>query len=193
MDFGRKLKDFNAPGVGIFTYVDEYKGVERLNICAHGVNPNYGQLLLDEPMKMYYNGKGNTPVELLATLKASNINPESYNNVRLLMCHSGNGGADSFGGQFGGLIKRNVKAFQGPVHADLEPQDVDFLLAGPRSNSPHLTEEIKKEVLRRLQPSLNVHPKKAPVPGDSYLTSKYSESIKFYYRPVKFNFTSTAA
>ena len=53
---GRKLKDFKVLGDGIFTYVDTYKGVERLNVCAHGVNPSFKQLLTNEPMQMFYNG-----------------------------------------------------------------------------------------------------------------------------------------
>ncbi len=180
INFGRNIKDFNSPGTGIFTYVDEYKGVERLNVCAHGIDPNAADLLLDEPMKIYYNGKNNTPAELLATLKASNINPESFNNVRLLMCDPASGSVDSFRQQFGGLIKREVKAFQGPLQANLSPDAINEISRSVPTNTAHLTgEQIKDEITRRLLPSLANHPKRAALPGDLLSGSQSSNVISF--------------
>ncbi|MGY2409839.1 hypothetical protein [Pseudomonas pergaminensis] len=182
---GRKLKDFKVLGDGIFTYVDTYKGVERLNVCAHGVNPSFKQLLTNEPMQMFYNGKHNTPEDLLALLQSSGIDPERFNNVRLLMCHSANGSVNSFGSQFGKLIKRDVKAFQGPVRAYVIPDTVDSLKADLTIRDPHASaNEIDQRIYRQLQFNLSLGTNKVGPrqPGGS-ATGK---EIPFFYRPIKF-------
>ena len=186
MRLGSDIKDFKSLGDGIFTYVDKYKGVERLNVCAHGVNPNFKQLLSDEPMRMFYNNKHNSPDELLSHLKASGVNPENFNNVRLMMCHSANGSASSFGSQFGKLIKRDVKAFQGPVRAYVIPDTVDKLKADLNVTYPQASAaEIDQKIYNRLQFNLGLGANKAgpnTLPGSSG-----GREIPFFYRPVKFN------
>lgn len=185
MRLGSDIKDFKSLGDGIFTYVDKYKGVERLNVCAHGVNPNFKQLLSDEPMRMFYNNKHNSPDELLALLKASGINPESFNNVRLLMCHSANGSANSFGSQFGRLIKRDVKAFQGPVRAYVIPDTVERLKGDLNVMYPQATvAEINQKIYNQLQFNLGLGTNKV---GPKTLSgSSNGREIPFFYRPVKF-------
>lgn len=70
INLGGSTKDFKLIGNGIFTYVDTYKGVDRLNVCAHGMLPDFRELLTDAPISMYYNGATHTPAELLKRLKS---------------------------------------------------------------------------------------------------------------------------
>ena len=185
LHLGREIKDFKVLGDGIFCYVDKYKGVERLNICAHGVNPNFKQLLTDEPMSMFFNGKKNTPADLLEHLRASGISPEKFNNVRLLMCHSANGSANSFGSHFGKLIKRDVKAFQGPVRAYVVPEDVGTLKENINLTSPGASAaDINQRIYNQLQLNLSLGTSKTGPKGIS--GSRSGKEIPFYYRPVKF-------
>ncbi|WP_146118137.1 hypothetical protein ABVN22_18545 [Pseudomonas poae] len=185
MRFGNDLKDFKPLGEGIFIYVDKYKGVERLNVCAHGVDPNFKQLLTDEPMKMFYNGKSHTPDELLSFLREAGVDPQSFNNVRLLMCHSANGSVNSFGSQFGKLINRDVKAFQGPVRAHVVPEDVDKLKVDLNTAHPQSSADvITQQIYNRLKFNLALGTNKV---GPNKLGGSSSGvEIPFFYRPVKF-------
>ncbi|MDQ0703555.1 hypothetical protein QF043_002347 [Pseudomonas sp. W3I7] len=186
INIGGDIKDFTILGDDIFMYIDKYKGVERLNVVAHGARPTYRQLLADEPVPMIFNGRENSPSELLDFLKSKGVKPEQFNNVRLLMCGSANGSADSFGSQFGQLIKRNVKAFQGPVRVKVTPEKVlaskkELFVTNPEFSSA----EINETIHRRLQLSFAASPEKIN-PHAVIEGSRTVKEIPFYYRPVKF-------
>ncbi|WP_338509191.1 hypothetical protein [Pseudomonas poae] len=184
INLGGSTKDFKLIGNGIFTYVDTYKGVDRLNVCAHGMLPDFRELLTDAPISMYYNGATHTPAELLETLKKSSINPQDFNNVRLLMCNSANGSANSFGSQFGKLIQRDVKAFQGPVRVHATPEKAAGIKADINIRYPGLPEsDINQKIYEQVKFGLSTSPIKFKV---DLLNPPRKNEIPFYYRPVKF-------
>ena len=112
---GGTMRELEQIGNEIHTFVDRYKGLDRLNIAAHGLDLNKGERLLDVPSCIVFNNAKLFADDLLKLLRSKNIDPSKYANVRLLVCFSANGGVDSFAANFQRLIKRNIKAFEGPV------------------------------------------------------------------------------
>lgn len=117
-----ELNELNTLNEKLYTFTDfNKKGTqERLNILVHGsVDPDTGI------SKVSYNGKLNTPQELLQTLHNEGIHPETFANVRLLSCDSASGGDASFAAEFQKLIGRPVKGYSGTLSANLTPEDVN--------------------------------------------------------------------
>lgn len=117
-----ELNELNTLNEKLYTFTDfNKKGTqERLNILVHGsVDPDTGI------SKVSYNGKLNTPHELLQTLHNEGIHPETFDNVRLLSCDSASGGDASFAAEFQKLIGRPVKGYSGTLSANLTPEDVN--------------------------------------------------------------------
>lgn len=114
-----EVDNLNVINEKLYTFIDtNKKGTEqRLNILVHGsFNPETGVA------KVLYDGQLNTPGELLHTLHAKGINPEDFDNVRLLSCNSASGGDSSFAAQFQRLIRRPVKGYTGTLTANLSPE-----------------------------------------------------------------------
>lgn len=115
----------------LFTFVDLNKKDKqvRLNILAHGEEPDSWSLNTDTktPARIIYDGKPHTPQELLDTLKAKGIDPSEYDNVRLLMCYSGNGKNNSFAAEFSRLIGKPVKGYEGTLSAYVLPETINEL------------------------------------------------------------------
>ena len=117
-----ELNELNSLDEKLYTFTDFNKNgrQERLNILVHGsVDPATGI------SKVSYNGKLNTPQELLQTLHDSGIYPETFDNVRLLSCDSASGGDASFAAEFQKLIGRPVKGYSGTLTANLVPEDIN--------------------------------------------------------------------
>ncbi|AZE59283.1 MULTISPECIES: hypothetical protein [Pseudomonas fluorescens group] len=117
-----ELNELNTVNEKLCTFTDfNKKGTqERLNILVHGsVDPDTGIA------KVSYNGKLNTPQELLQTLHNEGIYPETFDNVRLLSCDSASGGDASFAAEFQKLIGRPVKGYSGTLTANLAPENVN--------------------------------------------------------------------
>lgn len=99
--------------------VNKQGSAQRLNILVHGkVDETTGVA------KVSYDGKLNSPEELLDTLHSKGIHPEEFDNVRLLSCDSATGGDASFAAQFQKLIGRPVKGYSGTLTANLSPEQV---------------------------------------------------------------------
>ena len=116
-----EVNKLSALNEKLYTFVDMNKkgSVERLNILVHGsVDPDTGIA------KVSYNGKLNTPQELLNTLHKEGIYPEKFDNVRLLSCDSASGGDASFANEFQKLIGRPVKGYSGTLTANLAPENI---------------------------------------------------------------------
>ena len=116
-----EVTNLNVINEKLYTFVDiNKKGTEqRLNILVHGsFNPETGVA------KVVYDGKLNTPGELLHTLHAKGIHPENFDNIRLLSCDSASGGDASFAAQFQRLIRRPVKGYSGTLTANLAPENI---------------------------------------------------------------------
>lgn len=99
----------------LYTFVDTYKTVDRLNIAVHGKDLSILERALGRNSSVILNNAEHSASDVLALLKGKGIDPSSYENIRLLVCYSGNGGGSSFAAQFAQLTQRPVKAFMGPV------------------------------------------------------------------------------
>ena len=128
---GGTMDSLTEVGKDIYTFVDLNKKDRqvRLNILAHGEEPNSWTLNTDTqtPARILYDGKPHTPQELLDTLKGKGIDPSDYDNVRLLMCYSGNGQNNSFAAEFSRLIGKPVKGYEGSLSAYITPGNVSEL------------------------------------------------------------------
>jgi hypothetical protein len=199
---GGTMENLNEVGDGIYTFVDvNKKGKEvRLNIMAHGEEPGTTLFTTDTktPTKIFYDGKAHTPQELLETLKAKGINPADYDNVRLLMCYSGNGKEASFAAEFSRLIGRPVKGYEGTLSAYVSPEVVK-----------HLATNVETKVAEVLGGENNLLPVEAQAVHDvatRYVQGKFAtkafeiakknphfnpiQAWFFTYKPVTFNSVS---
>jgi len=99
----------------LYTFVDTYKKMDRLNIAVHGKDLSILERIGNKSSSVILNNMEHTASDLLSLLKAKNLDPSKYDNIRLLICYSGNGGSSSFSAQFAQLVQRPVKGFIGPV------------------------------------------------------------------------------
>ncbi|MGY2315610.1 MULTISPECIES: hypothetical protein [unclassified Pseudomonas] len=116
-----EIDSLNTINDKLYTFVDVNKqgSAQRLNILVHGkVDETTGVA------KVSYDGKLNSPEELLDTLHSKGIHPEEFDNVRLLSCDSATGGDASFAAQFQKLIGRPVKGYSGTLSANLAPEEI---------------------------------------------------------------------
>ncbi|WP_434677886.1 RHS repeat-associated core domain-containing protein [Pseudomonas sp. R1-18] len=100
----------------LYTFVDTYKAKDRLNIAVHGKDLNFiEEKLLNNSSSVILNNAEHSAADVLRMLNDQNVDPTLYDNIRLLICFSGNGGASSFAAQFKNLVHRPTKGFIGPV------------------------------------------------------------------------------
>ncbi|CAM3263341.1 hypothetical protein SAMN04490207_1423 [Pseudomonas gessardii] len=134
----------------LFTFEDEYKGKPRLNINAHGRDLSFTEQLLGKSSTILYDGAEHTAEQLHAHLLAKGIDPSQFDNVRLLVCYSGNGSENSFAAEFQRLIKKPVKAFVGTVTVTPSPElvtsefETGTQMHGPQ-NGPKLVSDTYAE------------------------------------------------
>lgn len=122
----------------LFTFEDQYKGKPRLNINAHGRDLSVTERLTGASSTILYDGAEHTPEQLHAHLLAKGIDPSQFDNVRLLVCYSGNGAENSFAAQFQRLINKPVKAFVGTVTVTPSPELVTAeFKTGIQMHGPH--------------------------------------------------------
>ncbi|AZE89423.1 hypothetical protein [Pseudomonas orientalis] len=116
---GGKIEEFKmlANDAGIST--DTTKRGLRLTVDAHGAIPPGRSSAL-----MQVGGSHITPNELLDLLKAKNIDLTKYAEVRLTMCDSATGGADSFAAEFSKLSKKPTEGFQGTMYTSGEVENI---------------------------------------------------------------------
>ncbi|MBN2990695.1 hypothetical protein JWR97_03705 [Pseudomonas cedrina subsp. fulgida] len=98
----------------LYTFEDTVQGVTRLNICAHGRELSTVDVLLGDRHTVLLNGVEHSPEQVLNKIRAKQIDPSRYDNVRLLICYAGRGN-ESFAKEFQRLIQRPVHAFAGTV------------------------------------------------------------------------------
>jgi RHS repeat-associated protein len=95
-------------------YDDIYKGKPRLNIDAHGIDtPTF------KSTRVSLNGELLDAKGLLSEVE-KHVNPKEYSNVRLLICHSANGGTDSLAARISQLSNKPTKGFIGEVIVENE-------------------------------------------------------------------------
>lgn len=88
---GGKIEKFKMLANDAGFSVDTTKRGLRLTVDAHGaVPPGHNSALIQ------IDGEFISPYELLEKLKSKGVKPEEYAEIRLTMCYSGTGGAQSF-------------------------------------------------------------------------------------------------
>ncbi|KAA8563071.1 hypothetical protein FX985_03138 [Pseudomonas extremaustralis] len=116
---GGDMQSFRVLDHGLGMSEDMTKRGLRLTLDAHGDIPTGWDSAL-----MRVNGSDITPNELLDLLKASNVDLNKYTEIRLTMCHSGNGAEQSFAAQFSTLTNKPTEGFLGIMHTSAEVEDV---------------------------------------------------------------------
>ncbi|USV98403.1 hypothetical protein KUA23_14990 [Pseudomonas pergaminensis] len=116
IQLGGAMKDFKLIDSEVHVFYDTYKGTDRLNIVAHG-KPYVSnkKVFARNNADIIINDKPYSAEQLVALLKSKGVDPQKFDNVRLLICHSAEGGSRSFGSRMQKVIKKPVKAFEGTV------------------------------------------------------------------------------
>jgi len=173
-DNARDLKKINDL---VFTFVDTYNGAERLNIVTEGGLQHSGA---DAVADMMLDDVPYDADELLRMLWDSDVAPEDYTNIRLLMCNGGRGGERSFASQFQKLIEVPVKAYANRVTAQFTLDDIQAVFE-PKARPQEvvkfdglLPEERRHRVIKQ-------NPYSSDVNGPDY-----SNHTRFAYEPVHF-------
>ncbi|MBK5550578.1 hypothetical protein JFU49_09890, partial [Pseudomonas sp. TH03] len=115
VQMGGTMKALTRIETEVHTFVDSYKKLNRLNIVAHGRGLSRLEVAANASTSVVVNGAEVSAGDLLNLLTNKGVDPRAYDHVRLLVCYSGNGGANSFAQQFHQLTQRPVKAFAGEV------------------------------------------------------------------------------
>lgn len=115
IQMGGPMRDLKLIDEEIHTFADTYKGTNRLNIVAHGIERSWTDKLKGNGTKVYIDGTLYDARDLVNLLKGKGVDPSSFDNVRLLVCHSGEGRSNAFARLFQKEIKKPVKAFEGTV------------------------------------------------------------------------------
>ena len=98
-----------------FTFIDESKGKIRFNIKAHGE-----PAATNQTSKIVFKDRVLSPAQLHSELKHTLAN-EQIDTIRILACHSADGGTRSFAAEFARLTKKPVKGYKGVVVANNDP------------------------------------------------------------------------
>lgn len=100
----------------VFTDITRGKMGTRLNIMSHGVKGRNGiakmQAVIEGNERVLFE-----PTDLYNYLRSQYVNMENYDRIRLIMCNSATGGAESFAGQLSKLVEKPVKGYKGTVKA----------------------------------------------------------------------------
>lgn len=174
-------RDLNKINDLIFTYVDTYKGADRLNIVAHGRPLSFLEKRLGLPTEMVVNDEKYDASQLLDLLWDNDVAPETFENVRLLMCNAGVGNERSFAAQFQEFIERPVKAYAGPVSVEFNMDQLEDLF-DPRLRADNRVIQIEGKLPKtRSHNVVKVNPYSSDPSSDEY--KKY---LNFAHKPVHF-------
>ncbi|ECE0486497.1 RHS repeat-associated core domain-containing protein [Salmonella enterica subsp. enterica] len=127
---GGNMKKIDMLFNGVYTFEDTYKGGRRLNIVSHGA-------FLDGTSYLYTKGRGGEQfihAEEIAGVLSSRYSLDDYNSLRVLACHSAEGGENAFGAVLHRLTGKEVKAFKGTLDGNFEPGALTDLLAEAERN-----------------------------------------------------------
>lgn len=201
IQLGSTMKKFNTIDNEVYVFVDEYKNTKRLNIAAHGKPYEPGTKRFGKnAATIIINNKEYSPADLVKALKLKGYDPSKFDNTRLLICHSAEGGSKSFGRLMQKEIKRPVKAFEGTVTADFNPTLVeskrtayinDLKNKAPEVTdayaSSHAEQKIQNDFIEKFKPQIN---KKHGSFTDVNIADTGQRPIVLqlpvYYKPVKF-------
>ncbi|EML8490114.1 hypothetical protein WAB73_003346 [Salmonella enterica subsp. enterica] len=123
---GGNMRNIDMLFKGVYTFEDTYKGGRRLNIVSHGA-------YIDGTSYIFTKGRGGEQFihasEIADVLLSRYNNLVDYNSLRVLACHSAEGGEKSFGATLSRLTGKAVKAFNGTLDGNFEPGALTDLLA----------------------------------------------------------------
>jgi RHS repeat-associated protein len=169
MTLSGDMKEIKSLNHGISSFTDNYKGQKRLNFVGHGT---------EKPINGYHKIMAKdgtlTPDQLYESAMSSGVGIGEYENIRLLMCYSANGGSASFAQRFSDITKTPVKAFINPVSLDPGVDRITFIL------------QEQSSVLRR-QTDGSVSYKGMKVFKANPYTRGTKERRTFSYQPIKFH------
>lgn len=157
IQLGGAMKEFKVIDTKVHVYYDVYKGTDRLNIVAHGKPYVAGRKIFKKNnADIIINGKSYNAQELVDLLKLHKVDPNKFDNIRLLICHSAEGGSKSFGNQLHKITKKPVKSFEGEVFVNFGSNDItagrNKIKADLQTINPALTDEVAEyaanEILR---------------------------------------------
>ncbi|WP_222593945.1 hypothetical protein, partial [Vibrio sagamiensis] len=119
MDFDRTLgrnffnvKSYSSHKDGMSTFIDTYKGNNRLNISGHGNSPSFlfsGKVLVD--------GVNFKRAKDVLPLLKNEYDFDNIASIRVLTCYSGDHPSYSFAAELHQLTQLPVKGFKGKIHA----------------------------------------------------------------------------
>lgn len=113
-----------------FTFIDKSRGKTRLNIKAHGEPGEPG-----EASRVVFKHRTLSPEQLHAELRI-NYPFDEFDDIRILACHSADGGSNSFAAKFSQITGKPVKGFSGIVVANNDPADILEQFNYSRQHSP---------------------------------------------------------
>jgi len=156
VQMGGPMKDLKMVANEMHTYVDVYKGVDRLNIVAHGHPRNLADKIFGRGTHVVIDGKPYSARELVTLLNSKGVDPSLYNNIRLLVCYSGEGRSQAFGRLLQQELQRPVKAFEGTVTMTYGATEMASkrrtLMRATQSTypqaSPSIVEQVSDTILR---------------------------------------------
>lgn len=175
------VRDLQYVDETFFTFVDTYKGADRLNIVVHGRELGFLEKKYQLPTDAMLNGFASTPEELQGRLWGDGIETDDYDNVRLIMCYSGSGGDESFAAKFHQLIGKPVKAYVGPVDALFNSKEIERLYKKALKSKSGV-EGLERRLTAENQPVII---KDNPFSSDP-TSPEYQQYLGFKYRPVHF-------
>jgi len=127
---GGNMKHIDMLFNGVYTFEDTYKGGRRLNIVSHGA-------FIDGTSYLFTEGRGGRQfihAEEIANVLSSRYSLDEYHSLRVLACHSAEGGENAFGAILQRITGKEVKAFDGTLDGNFEPGSFTDLLADAERN-----------------------------------------------------------
>lgn len=160
----------------LFTYIDTYKGEQRLNIVVHGTLADG-----DKAAHLTLSGVDYDASELVDMLWDNGVETEKYANIRLEICNGGTGGEQSFAAQFHDFVGVPVKAYASVVHVDFNLDELDALFPKVPSKAPTVVQ------IDGVLPRARKHKvmKSNPFSADK-ASPEYKDHLAFSYQPVYF-------
>lgn len=121
-----KLDKFEKLENALFMTVD--KQGKRVTFMAHGVKPDdvgdAAMMAIEEYSGSGpYSGKSFSAYSFFDFLKSKKVDLNKYEKVRLIMCHSADGGEKSFAATFSKLTNKPVKGYEGVVDTRFGMED----------------------------------------------------------------------
>ncbi|EBZ0493758.1 RHS repeat-associated core domain-containing protein [Salmonella enterica subsp. enterica serovar Infantis] len=174
---GGKMKNIDMLFKGVYTFEDTYKGGRRLNIVSHGA-------YIDGTSYIFTKGRGGRQfihAEEIAAVLSSRYSLDEYNSLRVLACHSAEGGENSFGAILSRLTGKNVKAFNGTLDGNFEPGAFTDLLADAENDGMY------QNVVTNLQRKHGFTAfKKNPYSPFTLDKDEFAKWWSWQYKPVHF-------